>query len=172
MKKCNHCNEVKPSVDYYKMSASKDGLQPKCKDCCRLVNQSFRDTKPDYQNKWYRKNMNKWITYLSAYAKENLSADDSRSALYVVINPAEQMYVGMTQTAFSRRKQEHKQHYKHGLKKQIPLLYDSFDKYGWDNHKWYVFKMPGTDREALKRMESNLIEKVQKTGKSLNIRLK
>lgn len=169
---CNHCNKSKPRTEFHNKTSAKDGLQAKCKQCMKTINENFRVTKPEYQTQWYRKNLPKWINYMKKYTKEYISADESRSALYVCINPEQKVYVGMTQTKFSRRKEEHKMQYKHSHKRQIPLLHASFDMYGWDNHKWYVFEMPGVDRESLKRMESNLIEKIQKQGISLNIRVK
>ena len=172
MKVCNQCNKTKDSSEFHNKTSAKDGLQPKCKQCVKKINKNFREIKPEYQVDWQRTNKKKWMGYLTQYVKDNISADESRSALYVCINPEQKMYVGMTQTKFSRRKEEHKMHYKNYTIKRIPLLHNSFDMYGWDNHKWYVFEMPGVDRESLKRMESNLIQKIQKQGMSLNIRIK
>jgi len=169
-KECNTCNKSKLTTEFHKRSASPDGLQFQCKACFKISNKNFREIKPKYQVDWQRANHKKWIAYLSKYVKDNISADESRSALYVCINPEQKIYVGMTQTKFSRRKEEHKMHYKNYPIKRIPLLHQSFDMYGWDNHKWYVFEMPGVDRESLKRMESNLIQKIQKQGMSLNIK--
>lgn len=34
MKACSVCAEVKSLTEFYRRSASRDGLDPKCKDCC------------------------------------------------------------------------------------------------------------------------------------------
>lgn len=170
MKICNQCNKSLSTSEFYKKTKSKDGLQSNCKQCCKVINTKFRETNPNYQNEWYDKNETKWLEYVTEWANKNIRADDSRSALYVVVNPEQKIYVGMTQTKFSVRKGDHKAQYLTKQHKHIPLLHKSFDMYGWDNHKWYVFEMEGTCREVLKRMESNLIQKVQKQGMSLNIK--
>jgi len=171
MKQCNQCGKVKDTTQFYKRTASKDGLQLKCKACCKIVNENFREAKPDYQSQWYKKNWHKWVDYMSEWVKENVVADNSRSVIYYIVNPEQKVYVGSTQTAFSYRKAAHKTHYK--LKtKIIPLLHQSFDMYGYDKHKWYVINMSGVDRETLRTIEYQMINGFHKNGMSLNVRLK
>ena len=40
LKFCSTCKQSKPKQDYYKRKESRDGLQAKCKDCCRKVNEA------------------------------------------------------------------------------------------------------------------------------------
>ena len=170
-KSCNQCNKTKPLSDFYKMSASKDGRQPKCKSCVKIVNQNFRLEKPEYQIDWQRKNQKKWLSYVLDWAKVNVVADDSRSAVYYIINPEQKVYVGSTQTRFSYRKSAHKKEYKdnNGV---MPLLHQSFDMYGYDKHKWIVLDMAGTDRDTLRTIEYTMINHFNQLGMSLNKRLK
>ena len=44
-KQCNSCNERKPLSEYAKRSASKDGLQYKCRPCISAENKAYRDSK-------------------------------------------------------------------------------------------------------------------------------
>ena len=170
-KTCNHCNKSKPTSEFYKRSASPDGLQFKCKACCKIVNENFRETKPTYQVDWQRTNHKKWLSYVLDWAKVNVSADDSRSAIYYIVNPEQQIYVGSTQTLFSYRKNAHKKEYKKN-KGVMPLLHKSFDMYGYDKHKWVILDMAGTDRETLRTIEYTMINHFNQLGMSLNKRLK
>jgi hypothetical protein len=168
---CNHCDKSKPITSFYKMSASKDGLQPKCKECCKVVNHNFREAKPEYQLEWQKTNHTKWLEYVTNWAKKNIRANNSRSQIYYIVNPENKIYVGSTQTRFSNRKSAHKIHYR-DKSAHIPSLHHSFDLYGFDNHKWVVLDMAGTDRETLRTIEYTMINHFNKLGMSLNVRLK
>lgn len=171
MKTCNQCNKSKPTNEFHKRSASADGLQVKCKSCVKENNKNFRESKPTYQVDWQRKNHKKWSAYVTEWAKENVVADDSRSAVYMIINPEQKVYVGSTQTLFSYRRAAHKKEYKqhNGV---MPYLHHSFDTYGYDKHKWVVLDMAGTDRETLRNIEYTMINHFHQLGMSLNKRLK
>lgn len=171
MKTCNQCNKSKPTTEFYKRSASPDGLQLKCKACCKIINQNFRETKPEYQIQWQRTNKDKWLSYVKNWAKQHVLADDSRSALYYIINPEQKVYVGSTQTLFSARQSAHRVQYK-DKSRILPELHKSFDMYGFDTHKWVVMDMAGTDRETLRMIEYTMINHFHQLGMSLNIRLK
>ena len=170
-KSCNQCNKSKPTSEFYKKTKSKDGLQPTCKACCKVVNANFRETKPTYQVDWQRTNNKKWTKYIGQWNKVNTKADDSRSAIYYIINPEQKVYVGHTQTRFYQRKSAHKKEYKLN-KGAMPYLHQSFDLYGYDNHKWVVLDMSGMDKETLQMIEYKLINHFNKTGMTLNKRLK
>ena len=170
-KSCNQCNKTKPLTDFYKMSASKDFRQPKCKSCVKIVNQNFRDTKPTYQVEWQRANPVEWLAYVTKWAKVNRNADNSRSAIYFCINPAKEIYVGHSQTTFRARKSAHKKDYKRN-KGVLPYLHESFDSHGYDNHKWVVMDMSGMDKETLQIIEYTMANEFTKLGISLNKRLK
>lgn len=168
---CNQCNKSKPLSEYHKRSASPDGLQFKCKSCFKVVNKNFREEKPEYQVEWQRTNKDKWLGYMTDWAKKNVRADNSRSAVYYIINPEQKVYVGSTQTLFGQRKSAHKTQYRDRTA-SLPALHHSFDMYGFDNHKWIVLDMAGTDRETLRTIEYTMINHFSKLGMSLNVRLK
>jgi hypothetical protein len=170
-KQCNHCNKSKPLTDFYKMSASKDGLQPKCRECVKEINEAFRKNKPEYQLDWQRTNHTKWLRYATKWANKNVKADNSRSAIYYIVNPENKIYVGSTQTAFGQRKSSHMTQHRDRTA-CLPLLHHSFDLYGFANHKWVVLDMAGTDRETLRTIEYTMINHFNKLGLSLNVRLK
>ena len=48
-KVCTGCKEEKPTTFFHKKSANLDGLQSRCKDCCKLYNQS-RTSYPRLEN--------------------------------------------------------------------------------------------------------------------------
>ena len=171
MKVCNQCNKSKESNQFHKRKASPDGLQLKCKSCVKENNKNFRETKPTYQVEWQRTNAKKWSAYINEWAKENVCADDSRSAVYYIINPEQKVYVGSTQTLFSARQSAHRVQYK-DKSRRLPELHKSFDMYGFDTHKWVVMDMAGTDRETLRMIEYTMINHFHQLGMSLNIRLK
>lgn len=171
MKTCNQCNKSKPTTEFHKRKASPDGLQLKCKSCVKENNKNFRETKPTYQVEWQRTNAKKWLSYVKNWARENVCANDSRSAIYYIINPEQKVYVGSTQTMFSARQSAHKVQYR-DKSIRLPLLHDSFDMYGFDKHKWVVLDMAGTDKETLRTIEYTMINHFHQLGMSLNIRLK
>jgi hypothetical protein len=172
-KQCNQCGKNKPLTEFHKRAASPDGLQFKCKHCVKENNKNFRETNPKYQVDWQRTNKDKWLAYMSDWSKENVLADDSRSKIYYIINPEQKIYVGSTQTSFSARQSAHKVQYNDvNKRRRLPLLHKSFDMYGYDNHKWLVMDMSGTDRETLRTIEYTMINHFNKLGMSLNKRLK
>jgi hypothetical protein len=171
MKVCNQCSKSKSLSEYYKMTKSKDGHQPKCKECCKIVNKQFRETKPEYQFEWVRNNYDKWLEYANEWNKKNIRANDKWSAIYFIENPNKEYYVGQTQTPFGKRKSAHKIQYRDRTA-CIPALHNSFDLYGYDNHKWYVVNVEGMDRETLTMVEYSIINHFNNLGISLNKRLK
>lgn len=42
MKQCSKCGEVKDLNLFYKLSSSKDGKRPDCKECCKKVKNKFK----------------------------------------------------------------------------------------------------------------------------------
>lgn len=170
-KECNQCGLHKQTSEFYKRAASADGLQFKCKACCKLINTNFRDSKPEYQTNWFKTNADKWAKYMSDWSKVNVRANDSRSSIYYIINEKQEVYVGSTQTPFSARKSAHKKEFKLN-KGLIPYLHNSFEKYGWDTHTWKVINMSGMDRETLRTLEYAMINHFNGLGLSLNKRLR
>ena len=55
-----------------------------------------------------------------------------KANIYCITNPIGEVYVGSTKNKLSQRKAEHKYNLKRNRKGKI---YDSFNKYGFENHK-------------------------------------
>lgn len=169
-KQCYNCGETKSTTEFSKRSASKDGLQGKCKVCNKADNYKFRtEINPEHHAEWQRNNLDRVWEIVAKYRRA-----DKNSLIYSIQNPNKDTYIGMTQMHFTVRKWEHVSNYhKNKLGKKgalrIPLLYDSFDKYGVDAHKFEVVADFGKmDREQLRFIESTFIKSFQKEGKSLN----
>jgi hypothetical protein len=169
MKQCNQCLKTKEYSQFSKRSASKDGLQGKCKQCNKIDNYNFRTEKPEHHVEWQRTNKDKFYKYVKQWYYKKAIADDSRSTIYTITAPDGKVYVGMCQTIFSRRVAAHRKSYKLN-KNTLPLLHKSFDKWGWNNHIWNTVDLSGIDRGMLKIIESNMIKIHKLEGISLNIK--
>jgi hypothetical protein len=86
------------------------------------------------------------------------------------------MYVGMTLARPKVRFFQHKIHYRQIQKgvtyqSRLPLLHDSFTKYGDKAHTLVVLaQFEGIDRKQLGMIENAFINATMMTGKSLNVR--
>lgn len=167
MKQCRKCNEVKELSQFSKCSVRKDGLQYNCKSCNKKDNLKFRtEINPSHHQIWQRNNLSRLCQLVQKYRKA-----DKNSIIYSITNPAGETYIGMTQMYLKVRKWEHIAAYRNNKPNAIPLLRESFEKYGVDNHKFeLVVDMGDIDREQLKFIESSFIQAFQQTGKSLNIK--
>jgi hypothetical protein len=99
---------------------------------------------------------------------------DKLPIIYAIVAPDGKEYIGQTMMYLGVRKSEHIRHYKRALKgkrDRLPLLHDSFDRYGLENHQFKLVKeCPGLTRKQLQQLESAFItlNKAQKI--SLNTR--
>ena len=86
-----------------------------------------------------------------------------------------EVYVGMTEAHLNVRKLEHRQHYKKakkGKQAPLPLLHESFDLYGINNHIFEtIVELGDIDRKQLAFIETSFIQSFKEIGKSLNIRI-
>ena len=171
-KYCAGCRENLSTTQFSKCSRRDDGFQYKCKSCNKIDNHKFRvHLKPKYQVNWQRTNKPKWTKYIGEWNKANTYADDSRSKIYYIVNPNQEIYVGHSQTVFSARKSAHKKQYKFH-KGAMPYLHNSFETYGYENHKWITMDMSGMDKKTLEIIEYAMANEFTKLGISLNKRLK
>jgi hypothetical protein len=171
MKKCSKCRAVKETTQFSKCNARMDGLQDKCKSCNKVDNLKFREEiNPHHHAVWQRNN----VQALYRILKKHRKADKS-PLIYSIKNPNNDVYIGMTEAFLSVRKREHKLHYhkaKQGKQSRLPLLHDSFDKYGIENHKFeIVVELEGIDRKQLGYVESSFIKSFKEINKSLNVRI-
>lgn len=67
---CPKCNEGEgawhPLTEFNKKKASYDGLETKCKDCTRKKSRKYRESNPEYDKNYQKKNKD----YLRAYKRE------------------------------------------------------------------------------------------------------
>jgi len=167
-KQCKDCNKTKDITQFSKCSKTKDNLQPKCKECNKKDNLKFRtEINPEHHSKWQRKNYDWHIENMRKFRKA-----DETPKIYYIQNPVGEIYIGMTEMYLSVRTLEHRAHYRRALKgkrSRLPLLHDSFDKYGLENHKFGIAaEFEGIDRKQLEMIERSFIDAVQVMGKSLN----
>ena len=170
MKQCLKCNKVKDYSQFSKKTKSKDGYQDRCKACNKIDNKYFRtELDPEHHAKWQEQNRKKVIEYVSKWRKS-----DKAGVIYALIAPDGAVYVGQTKTYLSVRIMEHKvkyKRYKTGKQTSIqPLLFQSFEKWGIENHKLKVlFLDQNISRKELKAIETQWIKKYKAKNKSLNI---
>ncbi len=172
MKTCLKCGKSKPTSEFSKRLASKDGLQSRCKKCNSVDNEKFRtEINPEHHAKWQKAHPQRLCELVSAYRKA-----DKSSKIYAITNPKGEVYVGMTNMKFSVRMMEHRTRFRRiELGKEgttMPMLHNSFIKYGMENHKFeLLFESDRLSRPELKKLESKFIEIYKQKGKSLNIKL-
>lgn len=172
MKQCKKCGETKSTSEFSKCSVRKDGLQYNCKSCNKKDNHKFRtEINPSHHADWQRANLKRLCEIVKNYRRA-----DKNGLIYSIRNPEGQTYIGMTQMYLSVRRLEHISHFKRRYKDnrtKLPLLHQSFEKWGIDNHKFEtILDMGNMDREQLAFIETSFIQSFQQIGKSLNIRTK
>ena len=163
-KLCRECSKSKDITQFSKRSASSDGLQPKCKQCNSKDNLQFRIEKPEHHMQWQKDNAHQHTINVARYRK-----GDKSSKIYSICNPNGEHYIGMTNTHISVRMLEHKTQYRrrHG---DIPKLHQSFDTFGFENHKVDVLlELEGIDRQQLRFIEKSFIQVYKQKGISLNV---
>jgi len=75
------------------------------------------------------------------------------SIIYSITNPIGEVYIGSTKNRLSQRKTEHKYNLK---RKRKGKIYDSFNKYGFENH---IIKIVAkTDEDSRIELEHFIIE--------------
>lgn len=164
-KHCTKCGILKDYTQFSKCTSAKDGHQWHCKECNNKDNYKFRhEIDPTYMNRWFDKHRTHWNEYSNDYQGSN-----NVNKVYSITNPNGDVYIG-----FTRRKKiyfrwkEHKKFYKEG-KNNIPLLYESFDKHGVENHQFEIIKEWEGMKAEGKELESSYIKYYQNLNKSLNI---
>ena len=73
--------------------------------------------------------------------------------IYSITNPIGEVYIGSTKNKLAQRKTEHKYNLKRNRKGKI---YDSFNKYGFENHLMKVIAK--TDEDSRLELEHFIIE--------------
>ena len=167
-KKCKGCGKVLETTQFSKRKASPDGLQPKCRDCNRVDNEKFRKViNPQHHAVWQKKNMDRVSEIVANYRKA-----DKGGWIYYIVSPDGFFYIGMTEMYPQVRYLEHRMKYRayqRGGKKICVGLYDSFDKWGVENHKLgIILEFEDIDRETLREYEKECIQEFMNMNISLN----
>ena len=170
-KHCNDCGKTKPTSEFHKKTASKDGLQCKCKTCFKKINKNFRETNPQYQLDWQRQHPQRHVEIVGKFRKA-----DKSSKVYYLKAPSGMYYIGMTNMHIAVRLIEHKAKFNawmNGKKTtQHPNLFESFKKWGIDNHQvGILFESEDMDRKALRQIEKAFIKSFKDLGIALNHKL-
>jgi hypothetical protein len=165
MKQCTKCGIVKEYSQFSKLRKAKDGLQWHCKTCNNADNQKFRDEiDPEYMSRWFSKHRDKWNEYIKDYSNVG-----DTNTIYSITAPDGMVYIGHTRRKKRFRLAEHSKYYR-SKAHYIPLLFESFDKWGIDNHRKEVLKeWKGSKEEGLE-MERRLIKFYKSINKSLNVK--
>tara|TARA_R110000796_G_scaffold144236_1_gene260931 strand:+ start:1045 stop:1659 length:615 start_codon:yes stop_codon:yes gene_type:complete len=127
-KVCNNCGKDKPITEYSKRSKSKDGLQPKCKQCNKEFNDTYRKHNKEYWSfkTGYFSDKTKW-KYIADYSRA-----DKSIKVYKIEFDDGSLYIGSTKRPLTTRMISHVSDwwaYENGLvKKCIPGLYEQFNK--------------------------------------------
>ncbi len=183
IKTCSCCGKsYEPTTEFFHRNKSyKDGMLPHCKSCQNKKTEEYRNGigknywYDDNGGGWFRepKNKKKWVEYL----KTNWSAIFN-CKIYAITNPEGKVYIGMTQyPTLGKRLSIHKSDYdafKKGTPKNaIPYLWESVDKWGWENHTAILIEEMDTDnRMKGLRRETEYIQQYMNKGISLNKKLK
>ena len=167
-KNCTECGKTKSVEDFHRKRASRDGLQSKCKTCFKTINKNFRETNPKYQLDWQRQNPQRHTEIVAKFRKA-----DKTSKVYYIKSPNNQYYIGMTNMHLAVRLIEHKNKYNRWMKgksvPQHPNLFESFKKWGIDNHHMGIlFESDDMDRETLRMYEKTFIKTFMDLGIALN----
>lgn len=169
LKHCTECNKTKSTSEFHRKTASKDGLQSKCKTCVKQINKNFRETKPKYQITWQRQNSKKHIEIVTRFRR----ADKSSKVYYIKCNVTGLYYIGMTKMHLPVRWIEHKTKFNRWMRgkktTQHPNLFQSFKTYGINNHEvGILFESEDLDRKTLRMYERTFIKTFMDLGLALN----
>lgn len=99
-KVCKKCKLTKPVNEFYNNKTAYDGLQAKCKDCCKEANKQFHQKNPTYywgsQESYFRKNYDKAIEYQREKSKAT-----NVCKIFRIDLPDGEIYIGSTRRTLS-----------------------------------------------------------------------
>jgi hypothetical protein len=168
-KYCAGCRETLPTSNFSKNSRREDGLQYKCKSCNKIDNEKFRtEINPQHHSIWQKNNADRVVEIVSRWRKAN-----KLGTIYFIKSPDEAFYIGRTECHLKVRWSEHLSHWRlsnRNLKKRLPLLHNSFDKWGPDKHEMgIVAQFEDITTDELREYESVFIKSFKEAGNSLNV---
>ena len=173
-KQCAKCGKLKSHSEFSKRKASKDGLQPNCKSCNKVINDEWRENNPRYWNyeDGYFSDKSKW-QYITRYQK----ADKTIKCYELTVGDA--YYIGVTKSHLHVRMNLHinqfraQTHGKHYAKKRsLPKLWEATKHMSEDeflevikNAK--IIEETTGSRSKMYSVEKRWIRRYQKQGKKL-----
>jgi hypothetical protein len=160
-KTCWKCGKDKPAtLEYFhKRRVSTDGLQRMCKPC-RLENNKKKYVEDPIYYVDYRKNNPDKINNASCRWIKKWRSANHIQKIYKITAPDGRIYIGHTALiTIDVRKRVHNTKYRQG-KNDAPLLFQSFDKYGYDNHKIELVEELGYSRTEAEEIETYWIQKL------------
>jgi len=176
LKTCTQCKIEQPTTEFNKHSFAKDGLQYKCKTCCKSNSKYFRDVlRPDYywgvEEGYFVKNKEKTDLYNKDYTSANKIAKIYR------IDLPDGTYIGATKRHLHTRLTQHITDFKKITKygKQVaylPLFHTALNKYELNDIKkmirsaYVIDELNGNSRE-MKEREKEWIIKLSNEGVNL-----
>jgi hypothetical protein len=171
LKHCNKCGKTKSTTEFSKKTASPDGLQTYCKSCNSKDNFLFRkEINPTHHTIWQKVNRVRVNEIVKKYQRA-----DKNGLIYYIKNPDGQFYIGYTKAHLNVRMGYHKTQWNRFIsnkpsKCNLPKLWESVSKWGWDKHEIDILLEFGNiDRKELKGYESECIKTFKDLGISLNI---
>lgn len=72
MKECTQCHSVKPTGEFYRLTAQKSGLNPRCKVCVNENNRAYAAANSERSREWSRRRR------LRSWAKKHLMLTDEQ----------------------------------------------------------------------------------------------
>lgn len=178
-KLCNQCGIEQPTTEFNKRTASKDGLQQRCKTCCKSNSKYFRDVlRPDYYwgdtEGYFIKNREKTDLYNKDYFTANKTAKIYR------IDLPEGSYIGATKRHLHTRLTQHVTDFRKIIKQgpgaaYLPLLHKALSNYELSDIKkivrsGYLIDQFNGNSIEMKQREKEWIIKLSTDGvKLLNI---
>jgi hypothetical protein len=168
-KYCSGCRTDLPTFNFSKCSGRDDGLQFKCKSCNKIDNHKFRtQINPKHHSLWQKNNSDRVREIVNKWRQA-----DKAGTIYYIKSPDGAYYIGMTKCYLNVRWSEHLSHWRlantTNRRKRLPLLHDSFDKWGPETHEMgIVAQFEGISREELKQYERVFIKSFKELATSLN----
>ena len=167
-KYCSACRTDLPTTQFSKCSRNDDGLQFKCKSCNKIDNHKFRtQINPKHHSLWQKNNSDRVREIVTNYRQA-----DKVGTIYYIKSPDGAYYIGMTKCYLKVRWSEHLSHWRltnTPRRKRLPLLHDSFDKWGPETHEMgIVAQFEDISRKELREYERVFIKSFKEAGTSLN----
>ena len=176
-KKCTQCKIEQPLTEFNNHRSAKDGLQYKCKTCCKSNSKYFRDVlRPDYywggsEEGYFIKNREKTDLYNKDYFSANKIAKIYR------IDLPEGTYVGATKRHLHTRLTQHITDFKKVIKKgtgaaYLPLLHKALMNHELSEVKQlirsgYTIDQFNATSGEMKKRETQWIIKLSNEGVNL-----